>query len=300
MLLARALARGPPRRGLHVAAIQLSISHTMADNIERAAYLVDQAAAQGAKFVALPECFTGKYGVEHFAKWAEPVLAEAGASSGLSGATMMRERAQHHGIVVTGGVIEVHEGKLWNTMPVFGPEGQMLALYRKVHLSRVLGVTSESDVLTAGSEPTSFDLPGLAALRVGMICCFDLRFRDLLAQYGPAAGDHAPCGVLCAPSAFLRATGTEHWDLLVRRAGLDGQSYVVAPDVAYCEDDPVPLHGHSMVADPWGRILAQCEGEGDGIALASVDPLYVEEVRGKLPLAALAAKFESTVVSLAG
>ena len=105
---------------------------------------------------------------------------------------------------------------------------------------------------------------------------------------------------------------------LVRRAALDGQSYVIAPGVAYCEDDPVPLHGKSLVAvsiithawrttapasslprrvpchraqDPWGRIVSQCDESGDGIALAEVDPRYIEEVRQKLPIAALAAKF---------
>ena len=97
-------------------------------------------------------------------------------------------------------------------MPVYGPDG-LLASYRKIHLSRVLGVTSESDVLSAGDAPTTFEMPGLA-VRVGMLCCFDLRFRDLLAQYGPAAGKDSPCGILCAPSAFLRATGTDHWDLV--------------------------------------------------------------------------------------
>eukprot|EP00966_Prymnesium_polylepis_P239412 5536651-Prymnesium_polylepis.1 len=216
-MLLRKLAGSSPRRGardFHVAALQLHVSNSMADNVQRAAALVDTAAAQGAKLVALPECFTGKYGCDHFPSWAETVIAEAESSGGPSGAAMMRERAQRHGIVVTGGVIEAYQGKLWNTMPVYGPEGRLLATYRKIHLSRVLGVTSESDVLTAGAAPTTFEMPGAAAMRVGMLCCFDLRFRDLLAQYGPAAGAHGPCGLLCAPSAFLRATGTEHWDLV--------------------------------------------------------------------------------------
>ncbi|KAL3915304.1 MAG: hypothetical protein SGPRY_007280 [Prymnesium sp.] len=201
-------------RRMRVAALQLDVTHSMEHNIQRASSLIDEAAADGAAVVALPECFTGKYGVDHFAKWGESLVPEPDLGGG---AAMMRERAAHHGIVVSGGVIEQREGCLFNTIAVYGPSGE-LALYRKVHLSRVLGITSESDVLTAGTMPTTFQVPQ-TSMRVGMLCCFDLRFRDLLAQYGPASGPHGPCDILCAPSAFLRATGTEHWDL-VRLAGM--------------------------------------------------------------------------------
>ena len=91
--------------------------------------------------------------------------------------------------------------------------------------------------------------------------------------------------MLCAPSAFLEATGVDHWDLLVRRAALDLQAYVVAPNVAYDSTDPVPLHGRSLVCDPWGTVLDQAPAEGDGMAIADVSRERVQEVRGKLPLA---------------
>ncbi|KAL1510538.1 hypothetical protein AB1Y20_006841 [Prymnesium parvum] len=274
-------------RGIRVAALQLDISESMRENISRAGQLINRAAADGAGLASLPECFTGKYGCDHFAKWAEPILPEPRAGSG---AAMMRDSARRHGMFVTGGVIEEHEGKLFNSMPVYGPSG-LQAVYRKIHLSRVLGITSESDILTAGTEPTTFEMPGLPPTLVGMLCCFDLRFRDLLAQYGPNQLAHGPCAILCAPSAFLHATGTDHWELLVRRAALDGQSYVVAPNVAFNPSDQVPLHGKSMVVDPWGRVLAQCNDSGDDIAIADVDLPYLNDVRLKLPISTLAAKF---------
>ena len=101
------------KRGMHIAALQLHVSDSMSDNIARAASLIDRAAEQGASLVTLPECFTGKYGVDHFAKWKEAVPTDASSAGPLGGAAMMADRARHHGIVVTGGVIEEHGGKLW-------------------------------------------------------------------------------------------------------------------------------------------------------------------------------------------
>ena len=90
--------------------------------------------------------------------------------------------------------------------------------------------------------------------------------------------------VLCAPSAFLHVTGVDHWELLCRRAALDGQGYVVAPNIAFDSDDAVPLYGHTMIVDPWGTVVARCEAEGDGIAIADVELDRVDEVRGRLPI----------------
>lgn len=96
----------------------------------------------------------------------------------------MAQQALKHGVFVTGGVIEeAEDGSLYNAMPIYAPDGTLVANYRKVHLSRVMGITSESDVLTAGTEPLTFGMPdGSSSLRVGMACCFDLRFPIFLAQ----------------------------------------------------------------------------------------------------------------------
>ena len=94
--------------------------------------------------------------------------------------------------------------------------------------------------------------------------------------------------MLIAPSAFLDTTGHPHWELLCRRAALDTQSYVVAPNMAFRSEDGVPLHGRSMVCGPWGDILAECKHEGDGVAAAEASDARLEEVRKKLPLATAA------------
>lgn len=276
-------AAAPPRR--RVAAIQLAISADAKENIARAGRLIDEAAEGGATFVALPECFTGKYGVSNFAALAEKIPEAAGAQES-GGAAMMAERAKRHGIYLTGGVIELSMGSLFNTMPVFDPSGALLSRYRKVHLSRVLGITSESDVLTAGDTPSRFELQSGTPFSVGMACCFDLRFPRFLAHYGPrpGVGGEQPIDLLCAPSAFLDATGGPHWELLLRRSALDGQHYVMAPNCAFDATDAVPLHGRTAICDPWGEVIASCAPTGDAIVFADLDAARVREVREKLPL----------------
>ncbi|KAH8061332.1 hydrolase [Aureococcus anophagefferens] len=115
---------------LRVAAVQLRVSRDRASNLRRAAELIDAAAADGAQFVALPECFTGKYGVDLFHGHREALAANADAEA-ASGSAVLAAAAKRHGVVATGGVIEEHAGKLYNTMPVYGPDGALVAAYRK-------------------------------------------------------------------------------------------------------------------------------------------------------------------------
>ena len=275
---------------IRVAAANFAVTLDRADNLRRAAALISAAAKEGASLVALPECFTGKYGVAQFAKWQEPVVAHSDDDADECGTAMMAAAAKRHGIAVTGGIVERAEKPdgavdLFNSLPMYGSSGALLTNYRKVHLSRVLGVTSESDVFSAGSTPATAQISD--GISVGMACCFDLRFPAFLAAYGPYADGAAETrvDVLCAPSAFLEATGVDHWNLLCQRAALDLQSYVVAPNVAYDATDAVPLHGRALVCDPWGSVLAQTAAEGDDLAIAEVSKARVDEVRSRLNLA---------------
>ena len=286
----RTLASGRPalRRGLRLAAVQLSVTGDPRDNLSRAARGVSVAAAEGASIVALPECFVGSYGVEHFEKWAEVLGA-------FGGSAMMSAAAKDAGIYVCGGVIEADEDsqRMYNTIVVYGPSGQLAAKYRKVHLSRVMGITSEADVLAPGEGPISLTCTDVLGegepIRTGLASCFDLRFPQFLAAYGPRSdATFEQADVLIAPSAFLDATGRDHWELLVRRAALDCQCFVLAPNVAFREDDAVPLHGRTMIAGPWGDVLASCQAEGDGIVVAEASREWLNEVRVNLPLATAA------------
>lgn len=286
---------------LRVAALQLRVTGSRIDNLTRAAALIDRAANEGASLVSLPEVFTGSYGVEHFASWQEDVpdhaaVAKLAWQTTLSGAEMMADCARRHSITVTGGIVERGEaGRLFNSMPIYGPDGARVDTYRKVHLSRVQGHTSESDVFAAGDAPCTFSIAApptdshpAQRFDVGMACCFDLRFPAVLGGYGPHAADNSRrVDAICVPSAFLDFTGRDHWDVLLRRTALDQQAYVIAPGVCFHPDDPLPLHGRSAVCDPWGTIVAQCGAEGDDMAVAEMEAARLEEVRGRLRLAAL-------------
>ena len=156
---------------------------------------------------------------------------------------------------------------------------------------RVMGITSESDVLAAGSRAVTFEMPDThatpdphdpsSAVSVGMACCFDLRFPVFLARYGQRV--EAPAHCICAPSAFLDLTGKDHWDLLLRRTALDGQCYVIAPDIAFDSADATPLDGRAAVIDPFGTVLAQCNAQGDGVAIADLSVSRVAQVRANRP-----------------
>ena len=261
---------------LRVAAVNFRVSENRGDNLRRAAELIGRAAGEGAQFVALPECFTGKYGVAHFKTHAEPVSTEPNAESGSG---VLAAAALGYGITTTGGVVEAVGDTLYNAIPAFGPDGTLIANYRKVHLSRVMGVTSEDDVFAAGEECMVYPAGDFV---VGAACCFDLRFPAWLGRYFRPR----PVAVVVAPSAFLESTGRDHWDLLLRRTALDLQAFVVAPNVAYDEADGVPLHGRSAVVDPWGNIVAQTSPGADDLAIAEVSRAQIDDVRRKLPLAA--------------
>ena len=243
--------------------------------------------------MALPEVFTGTYGVSNFARWAEPL---EGGDPATSGASMMAVAAYQRKIFVSGGIVERHAetGALYNTTATFGPNGALASVYRKVHLSRVLGITSEADVFEAGDATETFAVVGDAGpststeTRVGVCCCFDLRFPRFLARGTARTPTTAPAR---APTRTRRSTccwrRAPFW---TRRAGrtvaaaptsfaLDGQCFVVAPNVAYRPGVDVPLHGRTKIVGPWGDVVAQCGAEGDDIVVADADAVTVAEVR---------------------
>ena len=169
-------------------------------------------------------------------------------------------------------------GRAYNTSVLYGPDGQQLAVYRKIHLfDATVGTVPylESGSLVPGEDVVTAGVDGLT---VGLSICYDLRFPELyltLAQRG--------AGVLLAPSAFTALTGAAHWELLARARAVDTGSYVLAPDQAGSYAPGRECYGHSMIVDPWGRVLAELPG-GVGVCVAEVDPSVVERVRADLPV----------------
>ena len=169
-------------------------------------------------------------------------------------------------------------GKAFNTCVHLNARGEVAALYRKVHLFDIKLADGtelhESKRTAAGDALATTRLPfGL----LGLSICYDLRFPYLyqaLTDRGAVA--------LTVPSAFTATTGAAHWHTLLRARAIECQCYVIAPAQHGRHNDRRRSYGHSLIVDPWGEVVAECE-DGDGFALAVIDPARVAQVRKQLP-----------------
>jgi deaminated glutathione amidase len=258
---------------IRVACVQLTSGRDKASNLAKAEKLVAQAAATGADIVALPE------------KWnviGPPDVLHETAESIDSGDSVdaMRHWASTHGITLVGGSItERREGreKLSNTCLVFDPEGELVATYRKIHLFdvEVGGLTyRESEAEEHGEEPVVAEAEGWP---VGLTICYDLRFPELFRVL-------ALEGALLAtvPAHFTLYTGKDHWDLLLRARAVENGFYVAAPAQVGETGIGRPSYGRSLIADPWGTVVAQAPDE-ETVISAELDRAWLEEVRRRLP-----------------
>jgi predicted amidohydrolase len=244
-----------------------------ADNLEVAARLVRGAAAAGAELVVLPEKWNaiGPPDVLHAA--GEPL--EGGES-----VEAMSGWARDLGIVLVGGSItERREGreKLSNTSIVFDRDGSAVAVYRKVHLFDVdVGghAYRESDAEEPGDELVVAEAEGW---KVGLSVCYDVRFPEL---YRILALEGAE--LVTVPANFTLYTGKDHWHLLLRARAVENQLYVAAA-AQFGEPWPgKPSYGRSLIADPWGIVLAEAPDE-ETVIVAQVDRARLADVRAKLP-----------------
>ncbi|WP_298833621.1 carbon-nitrogen hydrolase family protein [uncultured Piscinibacter sp.] len=263
---------------MKIAALQMVSGTEVEANLAAARRLIAQAAAEGAKLVALPEyfCFMGHADIDKLA------VAETAGRGPIQ--RMLAEAAREHAVWVIGGTLPLQSSdpqRVLNSCCVFGPDGGLAARYDKIHLFRFerdsAGVRESYDegrAILAGTTPTTCQAAGL---RVGLSVCYDLRFPELYrALMTP------PCDLLSVPSAFTYTTGQAHWELLLRARAIENQCYVVAPAQGGRHENGRRTWGHSMIVDPWGEVLA-VRPEGEGVVLAELDETRIAQVRGQLP-----------------
>jgi predicted amidohydrolase len=257
---------------LRVACVQINSSGSKADNLERMEPLVARAAATGADLVLLPEKWNGLGSHEILSNVAESL--EGGET-----VDAMSRWARTHGITLVGGSIaERREGreKLSNTCVVFDPQGEIAAVYRKIHMFDVeVGgvVYRESESEEPGDRPFAC---GVEGWRLGLTVCYDLRFPEL---YRILAVEGAE--LVTVPAAFTLYTGKDHWELLLRARAVENQCYVVAAN-QWGVVEGKASYGRSSIVDPWGVVLAQAPDE-DGIVSAELDREHMERIRRTLP-----------------
>ena len=258
---------------IRVACVQMSSRADKAANVETAERLVAQAAATGADVVVLPEKWTAIGGAAVLHAIAEPL--EGGES-----VTAMAGWARRHGITLVGGSItERREGreKLSNTSLVFDPEGELVAVYRKIHLFDVeVGgvVYRESEAEEPGEEPVVAEVEDW---RIGLSVCYDVRFPEL---YRILALDGAE--LVTVPAHFTTPTGKDHWHVLLRARAIENQLYVAAAAQVGETLPRKPAYGRSLIADPWGVVIAQAPDE-ETVIFAELDRAHLQDIRAKLP-----------------
>jgi predicted amidohydrolase len=256
--------------------VQLTSTADEEANLAVAEDLIRGAAALGARLVATPENtnFLG------------PAKEKARRAQTLEGpvCTFFAEMARHLEIhLLLGSFNEraADRSRCYNTSVLFGPDGERLAVYRKIHLFDVDiadGVRfAESDSVIPGNEIVVVET---SLGKMGLSICYDLRFPEL---YRRLRSDGAE--ILCIPSAFTLKTGKDHWEPLIRARAIENQCYVLAPAQQGKHDDEGlrETWGHAMIVDPWGHVVARAS-DGPGLALAEVDLDRVRQVRGGMPV----------------
>jgi deaminated glutathione amidase len=258
---------------MRVAAVQLNSGADPSANLQTADRLTRAAAAEGAQLIVLPEKWTA-LGTDEQLRDAAQTLA--GPAIGWA-----RQTARELGVeLVAGSILELvpDQEKLANTSVHVSPDGEVRAVYRKLHMFDVqVGGRAyrESELEEPGEEiVTSETADGVA---LGLSICYDLRFPELyriLAVRGAR--------VIAVPAAFTLATTRDHWEILLRARAIENQAFVIAANQIGAHPGGYHSGGRSMIVDPWGLVLAQAP-DGEGHAIADLDLQRQRQIRAELP-----------------
>jgi predicted amidohydrolase len=258
---------------IRVACVQMTSRADKAANLETAERLVGHAAATGADVVVLPEKWNGIGDAAFYHATAEAI-------DGGESVAAMSTWARTHGITLVGGSItERREGreKLSNTCLVFDPEGELISVYRKIHLFDVeVGgvVYRESESEEPGEEAVVTEAEDW---KLGLSVCYDVRFPEL---YRILALEGAQ--LVTVPAHFTTPTGKDHWHVLLRARAIENQLYVAAAAQIGETLPGKPAYGRSLIVDPWGVVLAQAADE-ETVITAELDRAHLADIRAKLP-----------------
>ena len=258
-----------------IALAQTTTTDDFDANREAADRMVREAAENGTELLAFPEVFLYLGAYKGKLKIAEP----------LDGAIVsrFREAAARHGMMLLLG--SIHEripddtSRVYNTSVLIGANGEVLASYRKLKLFDVALPTmkiKESDSIAPGDAvPPVVDTP---IGKLGLTICFDLRFSDLYLDLRRRGAE-----IVFIPSNFTAPTGAAHWEVLIRARAVEGQFFVVAPAQTGKHNARYTSFGHSMLVDPWGKVVAMAPA-GPGLVYGDINLAYLEQVRAELPM----------------
>ncbi len=257
---------------LRVALVQLDAGSDVETNIAIASSLADEAAAGGARLVALPEYLQYRGPDDGYRASARPIPGPW--TDRFAGVAM-----QNDVWILVGSLAETSDepARPFNTSVLIAPDGSIAATYRKIHLFDVAvedgPVDLESDRVSPGDRAVVVEVDGI---RVGLSICYDLRFPELYRALALAGAE-----VLCVPANFTERTGRDHWEVLLRARAIENGAYVLAPGQVGGPPGQ-PAFGRSMIVDPWGTVVAQAP-DRVGIVTADLDLDRVRSVRRQVP-----------------
>jgi predicted amidohydrolase len=263
-----------PMKSYLAAAVQMTSLPDLEKNLMQAEELIELAVRRGAELVGLPENFP-------FMGAESEKVAQAEAIAHQS-EKFLKTMAQRFQVTILGGGFPVPVGadKVYNTASLVDPSGSELARYQKVHLFDVNvpdgNTYQESRTVMAGIRlPEIYSSKELGA--IGISVCYDVRFPELYRHLAQQGAD-----ILFVPAAFTAYTGKDHWQVLLQARAIENTCYVIAPAQTGQHYDFRYTHGHAMIIDPWGVILADA-GDRPGVAIAEIDPVRLEQVRRQMP-----------------
>lgn len=263
---------------LRIATCQMTSGPDAAANVLTAEALIRRAAKEGANLAALPEMFSVMSNNK------KEILQTAETFGDGPIQRVMSNLAKSLGMWIVAGSIPLKtkdKDHVTNTCLVYDAFGQLAARYDKIHLFSYEGIHErydESELYAPGHKPVSFTLPleNGTDVKIGLAICYDLRFPLLF-----RVQKEVDCFVM--PSAFTTTTGKAHWEVLIRARAIENLSYVCAPAQAGRSSCGRAFWGHSLVADPWGNVIASLNGHETGVCFADVDPAFLRQVRASLP-----------------
>ncbi|SMQ86338.1 Predicted amidohydrolase [Devosia lucknowensis] len=268
---------------MKIAAIQMRSGLDPDANLAALKPLLAEAAEQGATYALTPEVTL------IFPENRDQLRLAAAPFEGHRHLAEVGDLARQHGMFVHVGSLPIplEDGRFANRSVLFGPDGQQLGTYDKIHLfdADIAGLDAyrESATYKGGDEAV---VAAVADFRLGFSICYDMRFPRL---YNALANGGAT--LIAVPAAFTVPTGQAHWHVLLRARAIETGSYVIAAAQGGVHQNGRATYGHSLVVDPWGRIIAELNHDEPGVLVVDIDAAAVAEARQRIPALANARDF---------
>lgn len=260
---------------MKIAAIQMRSGLDPEANLAALEPMLAEAAAAGASYVLTPEV------TMLFPENRAQLASVAAPFEGHPQLQLVGELARQHGIHIHIGSLAVPlpDGRFANRSVLFGPDGAMIAFYDKIHLfdATIAGLDAYRESATYAGGEAAVIAP-LGDFTLGMSICYDMRFPSLFHALAKAGAD-----LLAVPAAFTVPTGEAHWHVLLRARAIETGSYVIAAAQGGRHPNGRATYGHSLVIDPWGRIVAELDHDAPGVLVAEIFPEQVAEARQRIP-----------------